>query len=212
MTQKRETQNNIIEHTTSRKKLIFRESFKKTLSEQKGSIHIIRKLLRALKDAPPGMFAKDATIALTVEQHTERSDIYLLLIGDHRFYLKIQKQNIDRPFDDFGYSLVKNMEAVKKCIKEFPWARVIEFELGYTDKEKNNYYIAEWIPNLIPLEDFMKGDDFLSLPVEKRIEIKSRILFLMDKLRNFRDVQRKNIYCDPKNGDFIIFDLMGQKK
>ncbi len=79
---------------------------------------------------------------------------------------------------------------------------MIDYQLGYTDNQGNDYFLAKW-ENLPLMADYMNQN----LSDSEREEIAEKLGFIYDTLDDYIDVTTSNMFYDPENKQVVLFDL-----
>lgn len=115
-------------------------------------------------------------------------------LGDEKYFVKTVPAYFDKVM---GVEEFQTLKRARDVLKDFPDVEVLDFQLGYQDKDKT-YFVAKWI-------DFPKVDEVGDLHpglFDRAKEIEN----LLEE-NGFVDGHSGNMFYDEKTGKIYIYDI-----
>lgn len=201
---------NVVITKSARAGLAYTPEFKSYISNHPGYIDTSKKIFDIL-DSEKDMDEIDARGLKIERKH---------LIGNRSFYKAESKSDGEQFFvkvtkgeeDENPFDEVRLSQLAKRSLKDLPWAKVVDYQLGYVDKTKG-YYVAKWneiVSKTTNSSSFEWKDKYdekkrsqLMDDMSKKIEVVTKKL--TDE--GFADVREYNMSYDESSGDLYVFDL-----
>jgi hypothetical protein len=101
-----------------------------------------------------------------------------------------------------GHKSMTSFEEAKRRIENSEDVRLINYQLGYTDKQGNDYFLAKW-EELPLMQDYLNQD----LTDAEREEIADKLGWVYDTFEDYKDVTTANMFYDPNTKQVVLFDL-----
>ena len=139
----------------------------------------------------------DLEIAAT---RIDKSDYFIMTINGKSFFVK-------RSFITLtpGASEFKNTLVAKGALKDLPFVRVVEAQLGYQSKNES-WYVSKW-------ED-IENAGYEPYELVKTKELEEKVTQIKDRLIKIgigADIS-SNLFYNPGTNNFILLDITGQDK
>lgn len=143
-------------------------------------------------------FEKDGIIA-TYFQERNWSHNFKVEVDNRSFFVR---KELGR---GTGFKAMQGFEEAKQRLQDNDDVRLVDYQLGYTDKSGNDYFVAKW-------EDLPVMGDYLSrdLPDEERELIEQRLEYVYETFKDYEDVTTGNMFYDPDTKQIVLFDLEKQ--
>jgi hypothetical protein len=222
--------------TASGKRLIYAGEFKDVVEEYRG---VLAKILGILVEHPEFKSVLEDGVLIERLNNTRHTHSYLKggprIIGHtdalkvtlpraRRFFVKVQNKTGRAHFGG-GFSQVRDALAVKKALAGEENIRIINYQLGFEDKDKA-YLVAEWVDDLGVSADLFEwyiADLEAKGQTEKAKEIRKKTIAFQDKLMSVKDeikhmdgegyefeFTRHNWAYNPETDMFTLYDVGGK--
>ncbi len=208
-------QGGVAAYETKRAKLMRTPDFKTLIRQYPNSLSRIKDLLAQADGI--NKTCSNGDLTLTCLDIKDKSTYYKLQIGKEMFFLKYssgqQVQYPDLYLKPHGFYEMKSALRLKEALRDIPNVRVIEPQIGYSD-DKRDVIVTKW-------EDGMLLKDYLEniATEEQALEIKNKVSGIYHAIRqafgdkaHFVDMADYNIFYDPKDKTFILFDLFDARE
>jgi len=175
----------------------YNDEIKKLTEESPGLFSVVLKILPLLeKEGEHSSIEKDG-LKITFFQKRNWSNNFKIEMTSKTFFLR---KELGR---GTSFKSIKAYQEAERRFEGSPDVGFIDYQLGYTDKYGNDYFIAKW-------ENFPVMGDYLGqneISDNERELIGKKLGHVYDTLSDFKDVTTDNMFYDPIRKKIILFDL-----
>lgn len=186
----------LINKETQSRSLAYTPELKASLEMRPGIIKQVLKLVKTLESQPEGASVEENGLTVTYFQKRNWSQNFKIESLGETYFLR---KELGR---GTGYKAMDSFAEAKRRIGNRNDVRLIDSQLGYTDNEGNDYFVAKW-ENLPTMADYLGQD----LSDTEREEIAEKLGFVYDTLEDYKDVTTSNMFYDPEHKQVVLFDL-----
>jgi len=198
------------------RELVYVDEFKQLINDNPGVISSFLKFDDIVKEKNKnhnlknGEIFEEGNLRLTTVDRSKEVEVgrpafyYKAEIGDESFFIKSIPGNYYKPDESMGAEEFQSIQKAKELLEGEEDVDVIDFQLGYEDKNGHTYFVSKWVEGVNIngyIEDQVKSNAERNRLVSKVL----RILRLLDD--SYYDVGRGNMMYDPVNKKIIVFDI-----
>lgn len=188
--------NKLINKEGKTRSLIYSPELKSSIEKHPRITKQVLKLIESIETQPVGTDAEEDGIKVTYFQKRNWSTNFKVEAMGQTYHLK---KELGR---GTGHKSMTSFEEAERRIENRKDVRLINYQLGYTDKQGNDYFLAKW--EEIPLmRDYLNQD----LSDSEREEIADKLGWVYDTFEDYKDVTTANMFYDPNTKQVVLFDL-----
>jgi hypothetical protein len=202
----------------SGRELIYADEFKRLIHENPGVIASFLKFDETAKEKNDNNWLYEGEVfvendlRLTVISRDHKPDgntyfYYKAEIGEETFFVKSVPGHYAYPNESGGVAETNSLEAAKKALNGMSGVEVVDYKLGYEDKNGHSYFVSKWVEGAI-IAKYMR----LVNP-EVAGALRQRVFKIIQLLENSHyDVNDCNMMYDPIRDVITIFDIHELKR
>ena len=176
--------------------------FKKLVANNPKMLRNVLEVLPALERQGEHSSVNQDGLRITFFQARNWSNNFKVETGDEAFFVR---KELGR---GTGFNAIKAFQEAKRRLGDDPNVGFINYQLGYTDKFGNDYFVAKW-ENFPILSDYLGQE---TLPDDERDAIAEKLSLIYTVLSDFKDVTTANMFYDPERKKILLFDLEMKKR
>lgn len=176
--------------------IAYKAEIKAKLEGRPGIIKNVLGLVEALESQPVGTTVDNDGIKVTYFQERNWSRNFRIEMNGDTYFLR---KELGR---GTGHQAMASFEEATSRFKDRKDIRLIDYQLGYTDNQGSDYFLAKW-ENLPVMADYLRQD----LSDSEREELAHRLTYIYETLEDYKDVTTYNMFYDQENKQIVLFDL-----
>ena len=196
----RDAKTEVIEKSNSDRQLVYKREVGGLVKERPGILRDSLELISKVEKLDVGESLEKEGIKVTYFQERNWSHNFKIEVEDKLFFVR---KELGR---GTGFKAMQGFEEAKQRIKDREDVRLIDYQLGYTDKTGNDYFVAKW-ENLPVIADYLRGEDVSDA---ERDFIADKLGYVYDTFADYKDVTTGNMFYDPDKKQIVLFDLEKQ--
>jgi hypothetical protein len=104
-----------------------------------------------------------------------------------------------------GANEMSSLIKAKKLLEGLEGVEVVDFQLGYEDRNGTTYFVSKWEDG-VPLDNYFESLHKNDSEV-KNSDLYRRYIDIVLRLGKFADVEEHNIFYNPQTDKLIVFDV-----
>ncbi|TSC80747.1 MAG: hypothetical protein G01um101429_56 [Parcubacteria group bacterium Gr01-1014_29] len=189
----------VIEKTSNDRQFAYKREVGELIKERPGILKDALNLIAEAEKLDVGKSIDEDDIKVTYFQERNWSHNFKVEVNDKSFFVR---KELGR---GTGFKAIRGFKEAAQRIEGKEDVRLIDYQLGYTDKMGNDYFVAKW-ENLPVMGDYLSRD----LPDEERKFIAQKLEYVYDTFKDYDDVTTGNMFYDPEKKQIVLFDLEKQ--
>ena len=129
---------------------------------------------------------------------------FKVAVGKDNFFLKLEKHIPDH---EGGFHEMQDTLLAKDVLTEasVKGVRVTQSLLGYSDTQRRNYYVAEWVD--LPVLDDVMADLKNSKQERQYSKLLDRVKQIQAVLVGYQEISPANMFYDEVRDEIVMFDM-----
>ncbi len=186
----------VIEKSNADRQIAYKREMGSLVKERPRILKDALKLISEVEKLDVGSELEENDIKVTYFQERNWSHNFKVEVNSESFFVR---KELGR---GTGFKAMQGFEEAQQRIKDADDIRVIDYQLGYTDKNGNDYFVAKW-ENLPTVADYLRQD----LSDKEREFIGEKLGRVYDMFDDYEDVTTENMFYDSDKKQVVLFDL-----
>lgn len=187
----------VIEKSSDDRQIAYKREMGSLVKERPRILKDALRLISEVEKMNVGSELKENDIKVAYFQERNWSHNFKVEVGGESFFVR---RELGR---ETGFKAMQGFKEAEQRLKDVDDVKLIDYQLGYTNKNGNDYFVAKW-ENLPTVADYLRQED---LSDEEREFIGEKLGRVYDTFNDYEDVTTGNMFYDSDKKQIVLFDL-----